>query len=52
MIHLTNDAVQKNSDDYGKYEKGNKISFEEFSKWLVIDFNSIIYPKIKKIAED
>ena len=27
-IHLTNDAVQKNLPDYGKYEKGNKISYE------------------------
>lgn len=34
MVHLTNDAVQKNGDDYGKFEKGNKISFDEFSKFL------------------
>lgn len=27
-VHLTNDAVQKNLPDYGKYEKGNKISYE------------------------
>ena len=26
MIHLTNDAVQKRSDDYGKFESGNKVS--------------------------
>ena len=26
LIHLTNDAVQKKSDDYGKYENGNKVS--------------------------
>ena len=26
-IHLTNDAIQKNSEEYGKYEKGNKISY-------------------------
>jgi tubulin--tyrosine ligase len=25
LIHLTNDAVQKKSDDYGKYENGNKV---------------------------
>lgn len=30
MIHLTNDAVQKNSDDYGKYEPGNKLSYDDF----------------------
>ena len=28
-IHLTNDAVQKYSTDYGKFENGNKISFNE-----------------------
>ena len=26
MIHLTNDAVQKKSEDYGKFESGNKVS--------------------------
>jgi len=27
MIHLTNDAVQKKSEDYGKFEGGNKVLF-------------------------
>lgn len=27
-VHLTNDAVQKNLPEYGKYEKGNKITYE------------------------
>ena len=26
-VHLTNDAIQKQMPDYGKYEKGNKISY-------------------------
>ena len=26
-VHLTNDAVQKYGKDYGKYEKGNKVSY-------------------------
>ena len=34
MIHLTNDAIQKKSEDYGKYENGNKISFQDFQKYL------------------
>lgn len=34
FIHLTNDAVQKKSEDYGKYENGNKISFSDFQKYL------------------
>ena len=33
-IHLTNDAIQKKSDDYGKFENGNKISYLEFQKYL------------------
>jgi len=33
-VHLTNDAIQKYSDDYGKYEPGNKISFNEFQKYV------------------
>lgn len=30
LIHLTNDAVQKRCDDYGKHEAGNKVSFKEY----------------------
>lgn len=26
LIHLTNDAVQKKSEDYGRFEQGNKVS--------------------------
>ena len=25
FVHLTNDAIQKKSDDYGKFESGNKV---------------------------
>ena len=34
FIHLTNDAVQKFSQDYGKYENGNKLSMQDFQKYL------------------
>lgn len=27
MVHLTNDAVQKKAEDYGKFEPGNKLSY-------------------------
>lgn len=27
-VHLTNDAIQMKSNDYGKFEKGNKLSLE------------------------
>lgn len=56
-IHLTNDAVQKKSEDYGKYENGNKISYKEFQRYLDIkragvNFNADILPKIKEIVKD
>ena len=25
MVHLTNDAVQKKGEEYGKFENGNKV---------------------------
>ena len=34
MIHLTNDAVQKNAEDYGKFEAGNKLSYNDFQNYL------------------
>lgn len=53
-IHLTNDAVQKKYEDYGKYESGNKISLPDFQKYLEstfpeldIDFYRDILPQIK-----
>lgn len=30
-VHLTNDAVQKQLPDYGKYEKANKASYDELN---------------------
>ena len=30
LVHLTNDAIQKKAEDYGKYEAGNKMSYAEF----------------------
>jgi hypothetical protein len=32
MIHLTNDAIQKESEDYGCHEEGNKVSYNQFQK--------------------
>tara|TARA_B110000285_G_C15133337_1_gene625146 strand:+ start:3099 stop:3353 length:255 start_codon:yes stop_codon:yes gene_type:complete len=34
LVHLTNDAVQKRSEDYGKFEPGNKLSYNEFQGYL------------------
>ena len=51
FIHLTNDAIQKSSADYGKYENSNKMSYAQFDKFLRdeknISFNQEILPKIK-----
>ena len=33
-VHLTNDAVQKYSDTYGKYEPGNKLSYRDIQRYL------------------
>ena len=58
-IHLTNDAVQKNLPEYGKYEKGNKISYDDLSAYIEKHHNKkgkgfydSIYPKMKKMAAD
>ncbi len=57
MIHLTNDAIQKNTPDYGKYEKGNKLSYQEFQKYLEATYPTKKYnlfeqilPKMKDYA--
>lgn len=55
-VHLTNDAVQKKLDDYGKFESGNKLSYSEFQKYLdtqKIDCDLIkdIVPKMKDMAQ-
>ena len=34
FIHLTNDAIQYRSSDYGKFEEGNKIGWKKFQMWL------------------
>ena len=34
FVHLTNDAIQKKHDKYGKFENGNKLSYSDFQKYL------------------
>jgi hypothetical protein len=55
LVHLTNDAVQKKSDDYGKFEHGNKLNYTEFQKYLEtyhpqIDFKRDIWTQIKALV--
>jgi tubulin---tyrosine ligase len=46
LMHLTNDAVQKQSQDYGKYEAGNKISYSDFDKQMIKDKDCSFSQKI------
>ena len=59
FIHLTNDAIQKHCEEYGKYEDGNKLSYKDFQRYLdyhcsdkKVNFLSDILPKIKNLAKD
>ncbi|CAD8081512.1 unnamed protein product [Paramecium sonneborni] len=55
FTHLTNDAVQKKNQNYGKFETGNKISFNEFQKYLNDQHNynfQIIINQLKKLSTD
>ena len=29
-VHLTNDSIQKASKDYGSFEEGNKVEYNDF----------------------
>ena len=57
FVHLTNDAIQKHSAEYGKYENGNKMSYREFCNYLEVnhpgvEFYSGILPRIKEIVRE
>ena len=56
FIHLTNDAVQKTSVDYGKFESGNKLSYQDIDRILIkekgVSFFTTIVPKIKEYVKD
>jgi tubulin polyglutamylase TTLL1 len=58
MIHLTNDAIQKQSKDYGSFEEGNKISYLDLQRYFEknypcrhFDFK-MIYIKMREIAKN
>ena len=59
LIHLTNDAIQKNTSEYGKFEKANKLSYAELQKYLETaypsknyNFYESIIPKMRHFATD
>ena len=54
-VHLTNDAVQKYLPNYGKFEKGNKLSYRQLNDYMLKKnpqkgFYDIILPQIRKIS--
>lgn len=57
FIHLTNDAVQCKNDTYSKYEKGNKVSYAEFQRYLDMNYKEEgfkvdgLVAKMKQVAE-
>lgn len=59
FAHLVNDAVQKYSEDYGKYEPGNKLSYCQLQKYFTnqypdkkVHLERDIILQIKKIVTD
>ena len=55
--HLTNYSFQKYNNNFGKYEKGNEVSFDDLQYNIkvnynnCIDFKNDVIPKIKKIIK-
>ena len=52
--HLTNDAVQKTTEEYGAFEDCNKLSFEQFEDIFLgkLDFERDVYSQIKKATAE
>lgn len=57
LIHLTNDAIQKQANGYGKYENANKLSYQDLHDYLTkidpnVNFFKDILPQIKDIVRE
>ena len=58
-VHLTNDAIQKNQEDYGQHENENKLSIAEFQLYLDntfsdrdVDFRRDLWPEIQRLVTE
>lgn len=56
-VHLTNDAVQKTLPHYGKFERANKLSYQQLDSYmLTLDptkgFYTTIFPQLRQIGCD
>ena len=49
FIHITNYSFQKNSSNFGKFEKGNEISYSDFKKFMIKE--NIPLTKFDKMIE-
>ena len=55
--HLTNYSFQKYNNNFGKYEKGNEVSFDDLQYNIkenynnCVDFKNDVIPKIEKIIK-
>ena len=59
QIHLTNDAIQKKYPDYGRHEPYNKLSYEEFQRYLdstmprkKFNLRQQVLPRMQAMATD
>ena len=50
FVHLTNDAVQKLGEDFGKFENCNKLSYGDFQRYLNINYPSLNISMAKQIV--
>ena len=58
-IHLTNNCLQKYGNNYGAYEKGNTLSFQDFQDYLNeefseynLNFSEHFIPRLKDLMID
>lgn len=57
FVHLTNDAIQKHDEEYGKYEFHNKLSYTDMNKYVENmfigkSFFKDVEPQIKEQVTD
>lgn len=50
FIHLTNNAIQKHSENYGQFENANQLSFKCLNNYLPEEIVNRIWNKIKEIT--
>ena len=59
IVHLTNEAIQQKFEDFGRYEPGNKITYNELNAYLKLlnskskfNFYKDVLPVIKNLVTD